>query len=196
MNRAKALLRRAGVTGARSFHSLRYTYALKSASEMPEAGPALCEGSRLYPSNARPASVVRLRSLAAMRTYRGMAFFEPRMSARVVLLRDKAEAKSPNRVPTRARLSSKAEMMCQRDHVDESPVHPSRPREQFVNFRGCHLPLRAYPDASAKFEPFIAADLIYIVTGMARCHTDGRKHIRERARRFALRNVVLRIGVD
>jgi integrase len=38
MNRLKALLRRAGVTGPTSFHSLRYTYALKSALELLEAG--------------------------------------------------------------------------------------------------------------------------------------------------------------
>lgn len=37
MNRLKALLRRAGMVGPISFHSLRYTYALKSAVEMLEA---------------------------------------------------------------------------------------------------------------------------------------------------------------
>ncbi|WOD18694.1 integrase domain-containing protein [Paraburkholderia kirstenboschensis] len=40
MNRMTALLRRAGMTGTLSFHSLRYTYALKSAFEMLEAGMA------------------------------------------------------------------------------------------------------------------------------------------------------------
>lgn len=40
MNRVTALLRRAGMTGTLSFHSLRYTYALKSALEMLEAGMA------------------------------------------------------------------------------------------------------------------------------------------------------------
>ncbi|SHK75611.1 integrase domain-containing protein [Paraburkholderia terricola] len=40
MNRLKALLRRAGMVGPISFHSLRYTYALKSALEMLEAGIA------------------------------------------------------------------------------------------------------------------------------------------------------------
>ncbi|MFM0692215.1 integrase domain-containing protein [Paraburkholderia graminis] len=40
MNRLKALLRRAGMTGTLSFHSLRYTYALQSALEMLEAGMA------------------------------------------------------------------------------------------------------------------------------------------------------------
>jgi integrase len=38
MNRLKALLRRAGVTGPTSFHSLRYTYALKSALELLGTG--------------------------------------------------------------------------------------------------------------------------------------------------------------
>jgi integrase len=38
MNRLKALLRRAGVTGPTSFHSLRYTYALRSALELLDAG--------------------------------------------------------------------------------------------------------------------------------------------------------------
>ena len=38
MNRLKALLRRAGMVGPTSFHSLRYTYALKSALEMLAAG--------------------------------------------------------------------------------------------------------------------------------------------------------------
>ncbi|MEX3900103.1 integrase domain-containing protein [Paraburkholderia sp. BR10954] len=40
MNRVRALLRRAGMVGPISFHSLRYTYALKSALEMLEAGVA------------------------------------------------------------------------------------------------------------------------------------------------------------
>lgn len=39
-NRLTALLRRAGMVGPISFHSLRYTYALKSALEMLEAGIA------------------------------------------------------------------------------------------------------------------------------------------------------------
>jgi integrase len=40
MNRLRALLRRAGMVGPISFHSLRYTYALKSALEMLETGIA------------------------------------------------------------------------------------------------------------------------------------------------------------
>ncbi len=40
MNRLKALLRRAGMVGPVSFHSLRYTYALKSALEMLGSGMA------------------------------------------------------------------------------------------------------------------------------------------------------------
>ena len=40
MNRLTALLRRAAMVGQTSFHSLRYTYALKSALEMLDAGIA------------------------------------------------------------------------------------------------------------------------------------------------------------
>ncbi|WP_244306444.1 integrase domain-containing protein [Paraburkholderia lacunae] len=40
MNRLKALLRRAGMVGQVSFHSLRYTYALTAASEMLDSGIA------------------------------------------------------------------------------------------------------------------------------------------------------------
>ena len=40
MNRLRALLRRAGMVGPISFHSLRYTYALKSALEMLDGGMA------------------------------------------------------------------------------------------------------------------------------------------------------------
>ncbi|SOE68986.1 Phage integrase, N-terminal [Burkholderia sp. OK233] len=40
MNRLKALLRRAGMVGQVSCHSLRYTYALTAASEMLDAGIA------------------------------------------------------------------------------------------------------------------------------------------------------------
>lgn len=40
MNRLKALLRRAGMVGQASFHSLRYRYALTAASEMLDCGIA------------------------------------------------------------------------------------------------------------------------------------------------------------